>query len=137
MNKPFISLCPEITRAHALTLMDWLKDERVTRYLSDSRDVCRSIEQAIDRTQLPILTHLFNRGGRFFMAYDRYDAPVGFVRLIKTGSDCEIVLAIGDSDKWGRNLGAGTIREGMKLAFLDMQAYRNSKKSREKNVSSS
>ena len=122
MNKPFISLCPEITRAHALTLMDWLEDERVTCYLSDSRHVSRSIEQAIDRTQLPILTHLFNQGGRFFMAYDRHDAPVGFVRLIKTGSNCEIVLVIGDSDKWGRNLGARTIREGMKLAFLDMRA---------------
>ena len=122
MNKPFISLCPEVTRAHALTLMDWLEDERVTCYLSDSRHVSRSIEQAIDRTQLPILTHLFNQGGRFFMAYDRHDAPVGFVRLIKTGSNCEIVLVIGDSDKWGRNLGARTIREGMKLAFLDMRA---------------
>ena len=122
MNKPFISLCPEITRAHALTLMGWLEDERVTCYLSDSRDVSRSIEQAIDRSQLPILTHLFNRGGRFFMAYDRHDTPVGFVRLIKTGAQCEIVLVIGDSDKWGRNLGARTIREGMKLAFLDMRA---------------
>lgn len=122
MNKPFISLCPEITRAHALTLMNWLEDERVTCYLSDSRHVSRSIEQAIDRTQLPILTHLFNQGGRFFMAYDLHDAPVGFVRLIKTGSNCEIVLAIGDSAKWGRNLGARTIREGMKLAFFDMRA---------------
>ncbi|MFI8980795.1 bifunctional GNAT family N-acetyltransferase/nucleoside diphosphate kinase regulator [Ectopseudomonas khazarica] len=122
MNKPFISLCTEITRAHALTLMDWLEDERVTCYLSDSRHVSRSIEQALDRTQLPILTHLFNRGGRFFMAYDRHDEPVGFVRLIKTGSDCEIVLVIGDSVKWGRNLGTRTIREGMKLAFLDMRA---------------
>ena len=122
MNKPFISLCPEVTRAHALTLMDWLEDERVTCYLSDSRHVSRSIEHAIDRTQLPILTHLFNQGGRFFMAYDRHDAPVGFVRLIKTGSNCEIVLAIGDSEKWGQNLGARTIREGMKLAFLDMRA---------------
>lgn len=122
MNKPFISLCPEITRAHALTLMDWLEDERVTCYLSDSRHVSRFIEQAIDRTQLPILTHLFNQGGRFFMAYDRHDAPVGFVRLVKTGPDCEIVLVIGDCDNWGRNLGASTIREGMKLAFLDMRA---------------
>ena len=122
MNKPFISLCPEITRAHALKLMDWLEDERVTCYLSDSRHTSRFIEQAIDRTQLPILTHLFNRGGRFFMAYDRHDAPVGFVRLIKTGAQCEIVLVIGDSDTWGRNLGTSTLREGMKLAFLDMRA---------------
>jgi regulator of nucleoside diphosphate kinase len=56
------------------------------------------------------------------MAYDRHDAPVGFVRLVKTGPDCEIVLVIGDCDNWGRNLGASTIREGMKLAFLDMRA---------------
>ncbi len=122
MNKPFISLCPEITRAHALTLMDWLEDERVTRYLSDSDDVSRTIEQAIERTRAPILTHLFNRDGRFFMAFDRHDTPVGFVRLIKTGADCEMVLAIGNRGEWGRNLGARTIREGMKLAFLDMRA---------------
>ena len=122
MNKPFISLCPEITRAHALTLMDWLQDERITCYLSDSRHVSRFIEQVIGRVHMPILTHVFNQGGRFFMVYDRYDVPVGFVRLVKTGPDCEIVLVIGDCDNWGRKLGAGTIRESMKLAFLDMRA---------------
>jgi len=124
MNKPFISLCPEITRTHALTLMDWLEDEHVTRHLSDSRHVSRFIEQVIDRVQLPILTHLFNQGGRFFMAYDRHDVPVGFVRLVKTGSDCEIVLVIGNRDNWGRKLGASAIREGMKLAFFEMRAAR-------------
>ena len=124
MNKPFISLCPEITRDNALTLMDWLEDEDVTRYLSDSRHTSRFIEQAIGRVQLPILTHLFNQGGRFFMAYDRHNVPVGFVRLVKTGTDCEMVLVIGNRDNWGRKLGAGAIREGMKLAFLDMRAER-------------
>lgn len=122
MNKPFISLCPEITRADALTLMDWLEDEDVTRYLSDSRHVSRFIEQVIGRVQLPILTHLFNQGGRFFMAYDRHDVPVGFVRLVKAGSNCEMVLVIGNRDNWGRKLGASAIREGMKLAFFDMRA---------------
>jgi regulator of nucleoside diphosphate kinase len=122
MSKPFISLCPEITRANAFHLMDWLEDESVTRYLSDSRHVSRFIEQVIGRVQLPILTHLFNQGGRFFMAYDRHDVPVGFVRLVKTGSDCEIVLVIGDRDNWGRKLGASALREGMKLAFFEMRA---------------
>jgi len=122
MNKPFISLCPEITRADALTLMDWLEDECVTHYLSDSRHVSRFIEQVVGRVQLPILTHLFNQGGRFFMAYDRHDVPVGFVRLVKTGPDCEMVLVIGNRDKWGHKLGTCAIREGMKLAFFDMQA---------------
>ncbi|AVS69188.1 GNAT family N-acetyltransferase [Paracidovorax avenae] len=124
MNKPFISLCPEITRAHALLLMDWLEDEGVTRYLSDARDVSRSIGQVVGRVQLPVLTHLFNQGGRFFMACDRHDVPVGFVRLVKDGPDCEMVLAIGDRANWGRRLGASAIREGMKLAFFDMRAQR-------------
>lgn len=122
MSKPFIALCPEITRSHALNLMDWLKDENVVQFLSDSNDVSRSIEQVLSRVQLPILTHLFNRGGRFFMAYDRHDKPVGFVRLVKNGADCEIVLVIGDSQNWGRKLGASALREGMKLAFFDMRA---------------
>lgn len=122
MNKPFISLCPEITRANALNLVDWLEDESVTRYLSDSRHVSRFIEQVLGRVRLPILTHLFNQGGRFFMAYDRHDVTVGFVRLVKTGPDCEIVLVIGNRDNWGRKLGASTLREGMKLAFFDMRA---------------
>lgn len=122
MKKPFVSLRPEITRTDAFILMDWLEDERVTRYLSDSRSVSRFIAQAVDRTQMPILTHLFNQGGRFFMVHDRDDVPVGFVRLVKTGPDCEIVLVIGDHDNWGRRIGSSAIREGLKLAFLDMRA---------------
>ena len=122
MSKPFISLCPEITRTHAQNLMHWLADEGVTRYLSDSRHVSQFIERVVDRVQLPVLTHLFNQGGRFFMAYDQHDVPVGFVRLVKTGRDCEIVLVIGDRDNWGRKLGASAIREGMKLAFFEMRA---------------
>lgn len=122
MNTPFVSLCPEITRANALTLMDWLEDEDVTRYLSDSRCVSRLIEQVVGRIQLPILTHLFNQGGRFFMTYDQHDVPVGFVRLAKAGPDCEMVLVIGDRQNWGRKLGTTAIREGMKLAFFDMRA---------------
>src|SRR5690606_16807121 len=82
----------------------------------------RFIEQVVGRVQLPILTHLFNQGGRFFMACDRHDVPVGFVRLVKQGPDCEMVLVIGNRDNWGRKLGASAIREAMKLAFFDMRA---------------
>lgn len=124
MNGPFVSLCSEITRTDALALMDWLEDECVTRYLSDSRHVSRFIEQVLGRVRLPILTPLFNQGGRFFMAYDRHDARVGFVRLVRTGADCEMVLVIGNRNDWGRRLGAAAIREAMKLAFLDMRAER-------------
>lgn len=124
MSQPFVSLCPEITRNHALMLMDWLEDESVTRHLSDSRHVSRFIGQVIGRVQLPVLTHLFNQGGRFFMICDRDDVPVGFVRLVKTGSECEMVLVIGNRENWGRQLGASAIREAMKIAFFEMRADR-------------
>ncbi|WP_428418426.1 GNAT family N-acetyltransferase [Methylibium sp.] len=124
MNPPFVSLCPEITRSDALKLMDWLEDECVTRHLSDSRHVSRFIEQVMSRVQLPILTHLFNQGGRFFMVCDGHDRPVGFVRLVKTGPVCEMVLVIGNRDNWGRQLGASAIREAMKVAFFEMRAER-------------
>lgn len=124
MPRPFVSLNPEITRQDANRLMRWLDDDLVTRHLSDSRNVSRFIEQAIERVPLPILTHLFNQGGRFFMACDRDDTPVGFVRLVPDGQDCEMVVVIGDRDHWGRQLGVSTIRAGMKLAFFDVRARR-------------
>lgn len=121
MNPPFVSLCPEITRSDALKLMDWLEDECVTRHLSDSRHVSRFIEQVVGRVHLSILTHLFNQGGRFLMVCDRHDVPVGFVRLVKSGPVCEMVLVIGSRDNWGRQLGASAIREAMKFAFFEMR----------------
>lgn len=124
MPPPFVSLCPEITRSDALKLMDWLEDECVTRHLSDSRHVSRFIEQVTGRVQLPILTHLFNQGGRFFMVCDGHDVPVGFVRLVQTGSVSEMVLVIGNRDNWGRQLGASANREAMKIAFFEMRAER-------------
>lgn len=123
MPLPFVSLRPEITRTHAMMLMDWLVDERVTRHLNESRNVSRSIAEALDRTPMPILTQLFNqKDGRFFMVHDRNDVPTGFARLIKSGSDCEIVLSIGDIETWGRGLGSSAIREALKIAFLEMRA---------------
>ncbi len=122
MNKPLVSLRPEITRDNALTLIDWLADETVTRYLSDSRHVSRFIEQVVGRVQLPTLTHLFNQGGRFFMAYDGQQTPVGFVRLVPQGTACEMVLVIGKRANWGRKLGSSAIREAMKLAFFELRA---------------
>ncbi len=124
MHPPFVSLCPEITRSDALNLIDWLQDECVTRYLSDSRHVSRFIEQVIGRVQLPILTHLFNQGGRFLMLCDGHDIPVGFVRLVKTGPVCEMVLVIGNRDNWGRQFGASAVREALKFAFFEMRAER-------------
>ena len=70
------------------------------------------------------------------MVYDQHDVPVGFVRLVKMGPDCEMVLVIGDRDNWGRKLGASAIRESMKLAFFEMRAERLIAKIHPENVRS-
>jgi len=124
MKEPFIFLCSEITRDNAYSLIDWLKDEAVLRYLSDTRDVCANIERMVNRVNLPILTHIFNQNGRFYMAYDKSNQPVGFVRLIKKCDETEIVVVIGELRNWGKMLGTSTIRESLKIAFFEYRTNR-------------
>lgn len=123
MREPFIFLRSEITRENAFTLINWLKDNEVTNYLSDPHDVSNSIAQAVTRSNLPVLTHLFNHNGRFYMVYNK-KTPVGFVRLVKKGSDYEIVIVIGDRNNWGKRLGTSAIKESIKIAFFDLRAQR-------------
>lgn len=122
MKEPFVFLCPEITRENALNLVKWLQDKEVTKYLSDPEDVSNSIQQVIARSNLPVLTPLFSRDGRFYMVYNKQNAPVGFVRLVSKGSDYEIVIVIGDRNNWGQRLGTTAIKECMKLAFFELRA---------------
>ncbi|MEN6313620.1 MAG: nucleoside diphosphate kinase regulator [Clostridiaceae bacterium] len=124
MREPFIFLYSEITRENALVLMHWLEDHEVGRYLSDARNVSASIAQVLDRVNLPILTHLFNKDGRFYIAYDRHNVPVGFVRLVIKSAETEIVIVIGDRNNWGKHLGTGTIRESLKIAFFELRSPR-------------
>lgn len=124
MKEPFIFLCPEVTREDALSLIGWLREYEVRKYLSDPHDVSRGIEQALEKVSLPVLTHLFSRDGRFYMAYTKENMPVGFVRLLVKGNETEIVIVIGDRKNWGKGLGAGTIRESLKIAFFELRSRR-------------
>lgn len=122
MREPFISLCSEITKENAYTLISWLHDDEVIRYLSDTQDVSANIEQVIDRINLPVLTHLFNQNGRFYMAYNKNKMPVGFVRLVVKNTETEIVIVIGDRNNWGKKLGSNTIQESLKIAFFELRS---------------
>ncbi|MGE4486158.1 MAG: GNAT family N-acetyltransferase [Oscillospiraceae bacterium] len=117
-------LCSEISRENAITLIKWLRDEEVRRYLSDSQSVSNDIEQVVNRVNLPILTHLFNQNGRFYMAYNKQNVPVGFVRLIKKGDAYEIIIVIGDRDNWNKKMGTSVIRESIKIAFFEFRAQK-------------
>ena len=122
MKVPFIYLCPEVTRENALQIIRWLKDEEVRKYLSDAQDVPLHIRQALDRANLPVVTHLFSRDGRFYIIHDKKGTPVGFVRLVVRASDTEMVIVIGDRDNWGKRIGTSAIRESMRIAFFELRS---------------
>jgi regulator of nucleoside diphosphate kinase len=122
MKEPFICLCPEVTRENALAIIRWLEDVEVRKYLSDTQDVSFQIRQVIDRVGLPILTHLFSAGGRFYIIHDKKSRPVGFVRLVIKNAETEIVIVIGERNDWGRRMGTSAILESMKIAFFELRS---------------
>ena len=122
MKEPFIYLYPEVTRENAFAIIRWLQDEEVIKYLSDTQDVSVHLRQAVDRVNLPIVTHLFSRDGRFYIIQDKKGTPVGFVRLKVCAADTEMVIVIGDRDNWGKRIGTSAIRESMKIAFFELRS---------------
>lgn len=124
MKEPFICLSPEVTRENALSIMRWLQDFEVRQYLSDTQDVSAQIREVIDRVGLPILTHLFSAGGRFYMIYDKKARPVGFLRLVVKNAETEIVIVIGERGDWGKRMGTSAILESMKIAFFELRSAR-------------
>jgi len=124
MKEPSIFLSSEITREDALTIIRWLQDDEVRKYLSDTNDVSAQIAQVISRVNLPVLTHLFNQNGRFYMASDKEGVPVGFVRLLISNTETEIVVVIGDRANWGKKFGTSTISESLKIAIFELRSAR-------------
>jgi regulator of nucleoside diphosphate kinase len=122
MRAPFIFLYPDITRRDAENLIRWLRDDEVRRYLSDAQNVSSSLEQLLSRVDLPVLTHLFSAGGRFYMVSDRHERPVGFVRLVLSPNDTEIVLVIGERMSWGTGFGTAALKEALRIAFFEFRS---------------
>ncbi len=119
MKAKNVHLRQEVFRTDAWKIIDWLEDHEVTEYLNEGQNVGESIKQAIYRIDMPILTHLFNQNGSFFMITTTDSEPIGFLRLVPKGKNAEIVIVIGDKEKWGKGLGPNAIFEGLKRAFFE------------------
>ncbi len=114
-----VNLRREVFEEDAWKIIDWLKDEEVKQYLNERQNVCKSIEQVIYRINMPILTHLFNQNGSFFMITTVKKETVGFLRLVPKENGAEMVIVIGDKENWGKGLGTNAIFEGLKHAFFE------------------
>lgn len=119
-----VSLQPEITREEAWKLVYWLQDNEVRQYLSDTQDVSFSLMRVLERVNLPVLTHLFNQNGRFFMIYTNSAQAVGFIRLLIGELETEIVLVIGEKQQWGCSLGSSALNEALQIAFYELRTPR-------------
>ncbi|NLZ49508.1 MAG: GNAT family N-acetyltransferase [Clostridiales bacterium] len=122
MGNKSVKLRQEVYRSDAWKIIDWLEDHEVSRYLNEDQNVTESIRQVINRVNLPILTPLFNQQGSFFIITINEEEPIGFLRLVPKNKSVEIVIVIGDKEKWGNGFGSNAIKEALKKAFFSWRA---------------
>lgn len=122
MGNGSLKLRQEVYRSDAWKIIDWLEDDEVSRYLNESQNVTGAIRQVINRVNMPILTPLFNQDGSFFIITINEEEPIGFLRLVPKNKAVEIVIVIGDKEKWGNGFGSHAIKEALKKAFFSWRA---------------
>lgn len=122
MENNNVELRQEVFKSDAAIIASWLEDTEITQYLNEKQNVSKSIKDIMYRVNMPILTHLFNKNGSFFMVTTSEKEPVGFLRLVPKNNVTEMVIVIGDKDKWGKGLGTNAILEGLKYAFFQWRA---------------
>lgn len=118
MNARSIQLRQEVFETDAWKIADWLDDHEVIQYLNEGQNVVNSIKQVIQRVNMPVLTHLFNQNGSFFIIIEEKQ-PIGFLRLVPKGKTAEMVIVIGEKKKWGKGLGKKVIIQGLRHAFFE------------------
>lgn len=117
-----IQLRREVYKNDARLIMHWLQDNDVIKFLNENKYVTESIKQVINRVNIPVVTHLFNQNGLFFIVATQKDDPVGFLRLVPKQTGVEMVVVIGDKEKWGQGLGSHAIQKGLDHAFFEWRA---------------
>ncbi len=136
MRAKNVMLNQEVTRNDAIVIMNWMENHEVTKYLNEVSNISSEIKHAVDRVNMSIMTHLFNHDGSFFLIHDEEQNPIGFLKLVRRTHEAEMVIVIGDQDKWGQGLGKLSIRQGLNIAFFQWRIPRVIAKINKKNVRS-
>ncbi len=131
-----IKLTQEVTRNDARRMIDWMECHEVTKYMNEAGNIAVEIDRLLTRVNLPIMTHLFNQDGSFYLISTNENHPIGFVKLRYTNDEAEMVIMIGESQKWGNGYGTETIREMLQHAFFHRRVSRVVAKIHPKNIRS-
>lgn len=104
------------------SLIYWLKNPEVTRFLNEEPGVVHYLSRLADTAPEPMLSFHLNVMGRFYMICLEDGTAVGFVKLAETAHPgiLEIVYAIGEDTLWGFGYGEAAIRQTLHLAFEEL-----------------
>lgn len=131
-----IKLTQEVTRNDALRMIDWMECHEVTEYMNEASNIAVEIDRLLMRVNIPIMTHLFNQDGSFYLISTKENHPIGFVKLRYANNEAEMVIMIGESQQWGNGYGTETIQEMLKQAFFHRRVSRVVAKIHPKNIRS-
>lgn len=124
MPKRRVEFRREIYRQDVEKLARWMADEQVSEHLNEDQNIGCELRELLDRSQLPIYSHLFNRNGCFFLVTLPSSGPIGFVRLVPGNNQAEIVVVIGERCHWNRGYGRQAIRQAARHAFFEWRKER-------------
>ncbi len=114
-----VELRREIYRQDVEKLAQWMADEKVSEYLNENQNIDHELQNLLNRSQLPLYSHHFNRNGSFFLVTLPTAGPIGFVRLVPKQNQAEIVVVIGERRHWSRGYGRQAIRQAARHAFFE------------------
>lgn len=119
MKQQGVRLRREVYRQDVEKMARWMADEEVTEFLNEEQNIDHELHGLLDRSQLPIYSPHFNRGGSFFLVTLPGEGSIGFVRLIPKRDKAEIVVVIGERDHWSNGYGRQAIRQAARHAFFE------------------
>ena len=106
------------------SLIYWLKNPEVTRFLNEEPGVVHYLSRLADTVPEPMLSFHLNAMGRFYMICLEDGTGIGFAKLAETAhpGTLEIVYAIGEDTLWGFGYGEAAVRQAVRLAFEELGA---------------
>lgn len=88
-----VILKQEVTRNDAIAMIDWMENDKVTKYLNESADITTQIRDTIYKVNIAFLTHHFNRNGSFYIICNN-NKPIGFLKIVSKDKEGELVKSL-------------------------------------------
>ena len=105
----------------ARNIIKWLRNKDVTQYLNEDENNALVLEHLINIGQAGLLTYHMNQNSRFFLLDNEDEKCLGFITLftIKEKQEYEVVIAIGEPENWGKQIGYHALKTIMNKVFFE------------------